>query len=59
MFDISKETGNKILKSRYLKGIPHGKHTEWYESGKKKFEGTQKDGEVISQKWWNEDGSRN
>ena len=44
VFDLSKTTGNKILKSKYLKGLPHGKHSEWYESGKKKLEGHWKNG---------------
>ena len=37
----------------------HGLHTNWYENGQKKSEGTFKDGEMISssRKWWNKDGS--
>jgi antitoxin component YwqK of YwqJK toxin-antitoxin module len=34
-----------------------GKWTFWYENGKKSFEETYKDGELISKKEWNEDGS--
>jgi antitoxin component YwqK of YwqJK toxin-antitoxin module len=29
----------------------------WYENGKKKLEGTYKDGKAISSKEWNKDGS--
>ena len=31
--------------------------TIWHENGQKKIEGTYKDGELISKKEWNEDGS--
>ena len=34
-----------------------GLYTNWYENGKKSFEETYKDGELISKKEWNEDGS--
>jgi len=34
-----------------------GLYTNWYENGRKRFEGTYKDGELISKKEWNEDGS--
>ena len=34
-----------------------GLYTNWYENGQKSFEGTYKDGELISEKYWNEDGS--
>ena len=34
-----------------------GLYTNWYENGQKSFEGTYKDGELISKKYWNEDGS--
>ena len=36
-----------------------GLHTEWYEDGQKMYEGTYKDGELISEEQWNEDGSVN
>ena len=35
-----------------------GLYTNWYENGQKRFEGTYEDGELISEKYWNEDGSR-
>ena len=44
VFDMSKETGNKILESKYVKGLPHGNHIEWYNNGKKKVEGKYKSG---------------
>ena len=31
--------------------------TDWYENGQKEYEGIYKDGELISSKIWNEDGS--
>ena len=34
-----------------------GLYTNWYKNGQKSFEGTYKDGELISKKYWNEDGS--
>ena len=44
VFNLSKETGNKILESKYVKGLPHGKHVEWYNDGIKKVEGIYKSG---------------
>jgi len=34
-----------------------GLYTNWYENGQKRDELTYKDGELISEKYWNEDGS--
>ena len=34
-----------------------GLYTNWYENGQKRFEGNYEDGELISEKYWNEDGS--
>jgi antitoxin component YwqK of YwqJK toxin-antitoxin module len=34
-----------------------GLYTNWYENGQKRFEVTYEDGELISEKYWNEDGS--
>ena len=34
-----------------------GLYTNWYENGQKRFEGAYEDGELISEKYWNEDGS--
>ena len=34
-----------------------GLYTNWYENGQKRFEGIYEDGELISEKYWNEDGS--
>ena len=50
VFDLSKETGNKILESKYVKGLPHGKHVEWYNDGKKKVEGIYKSG-MMNDYW--------
>ena len=41
---MSKETGNKILESKYVKGLLQGKHVEWYNDGIKKVEGIYKSG---------------
>ena len=37
--------------------IKDGLHTKWYENGQKQLEGTWKDGNIVSYKEWNEDGS--
>ena len=50
VFDLSKETGNKISETKYVQGIPHGKHVEWNNDGKKKVEGTYKSG-IMDGKW--------
>ena len=34
-----------------------GLYTNWYNNGQKRDELTYKDGELISEKYWNEDGS--
>ena len=34
-----------------------GLYTNWYKNGQKRDELTYKDGELISEKYWNEDGS--
>ena len=44
VFDLSKETGKKISETKYVQGMPHGKHVEWYNDGKKKEEGKYKNG---------------
>ena len=41
----------------YKDGKREGKWTEWYKNGLKEYECTYKDGELISEKEWNEDGS--
>ena len=38
-------------------GKPDGLHTQWYENGQKKVEGTRKDGKLIEVTWWDEDGN--
>ena len=37
--------------------IKDGVHTKWYENEQKEWERTFKDGELISEEQWNEDGS--
>ena len=39
VFDISKETGNKILKFRMISGLKSGSYEEWYLNGKFKTKG--------------------
>jgi len=38
--------------------IKDGLHTEWWDNGQKKSEVTYKDGELISQECWDEDGNK-
>ena len=38
-------------------GQLNGLYKDWYENGQKRFEGNYEDGELISEKYWNEDGS--
>ncbi len=38
-------------------GESDGLQTDWYENGQKEYEETYKDGESISEKRWNKDGS--
>ena len=52
-FSISQEPINYETTSIERNGL----YTNWYENGQKSFEGTYKDGELISKKYWNEDGS--
>ena len=35
-----------------------GKYTDWYENGQKWHEGTYKDGEMIKETYWDEDGNK-
>ena len=44
VFDMSKETGMKILEGKYVQGKQHGKHKEWWDNGNKKVEGIYKSG---------------
>ena len=41
----------------YKDGKEDGLWTQWYENGQKDEEITYKNGEIISSKEWNEDGS--
>ena len=36
--------------------MPDGPWTGWHENGQKQAEETYKDGEAISEKWWNSKG---
>jgi|TARA_Y100000310_G_C20586674_1_gene765783 hypothetical protein len=42
------------LKKKKLDGL----WTMWYENGQKEYEQTWKDGEMISEKCWDEDGNK-
>ena len=58
VFDISKVTGNRILKSKYVQGLPNGKHIEWDKEGHKRVEGNYKRGIKDGKwTWYNEDGT--
>ena len=47
----------QLIHSRFKNGTEDGVWTKWYENRQKKFEVTIKDGEKVSLKKWNEDGS--
>jgi len=47
----------QLIHSRFKNGTEDGVWTTWYENRQKKFEVTIKDGEKVSSKEWNEDGS--
>ena len=49
--------GQKKFEATYKNGRLHGLTTTWYKNGHKKKELTLKDGEVISAKYWDEDGN--
>ena len=51
------ENGQKEGEISYKDGKKNGLYTMWYENRQKKVESTYKDGEVISEKYWYEDGS--
>ena len=50
-------TGTKQYEVTFKDGEKDGKWTYWYENGQKEYERTYKNGEFISSKSWNEDGS--
>ena len=47
----------ELIHSRFKNGTEDGVWTTWYENRQKKFEVTIKDGEKVSSKKWNEDGT--
>jgi len=51
------ENGQKKEEGTYKNGEKDGLWTEWYENGQKGREEIYKDGVLISEKYWNEDGS--
>ena len=51
------EKGNKESEWMLKDGRLDGLYTLWYKSGKKWLQNTYKDGELISQKCWDEDGN--
>ena len=55
VFDISKETGNKILESKYVNGLLHGKYNESWDNGNKKVDGIYENGLLHGKynEWWN------
>ena len=51
------ENGQKSWEKTYKDGKEDGLRTGWYENGQKTVKMTFKDGKIISDKYWNEDGS--
>jgi len=51
------KNGKKKEEKNYKDGKRDGLFTHWYENGRKEYEGTYEDDELISEKYWNEDGS--
>jgi len=49
--------GKTEYEGSYKNGTPDGKWTEWHENGQKSEERTYKNGEVITDKCWDEDGN--
>ena len=45
-YNESTNTGNKLQESKYLKGLLHGTHIEWWEAGNKKVHGRYKLGKM-------------
>ena len=52
-YDNGQKESEGIYKDNKLEGLS----THWYDNGQKSFEGTYEDGKLISEKYWNEDGS--
>ena len=46
-----------VKKNKNENGKDEGPFFSWYKNGQKKWEGAYNDGEMISQKFWNKDGS--
>ena len=42
--------------TQFKDGKPHGPMMVWHENGQKEYEGTYKDGEEVSAKYWNRKG---
>ena len=52
-----RKSGEKLREETYNYGKEDGLWTWWYQNGQKQIEETYKDGDLISEKNWNEDGS--
>ena len=50
------DSGQVQLLAQAKDGKPDGPYTLWHENGQKMYESTFKDGEPISEKWWNAKG---
>ena len=44
-YNTSSKSDKKLQESKYLKGLLHGTHKEWWENGNKKFQGRFKSGD--------------
>ncbi len=52
------DNGQKQSEGQTKDGKEDGLWTEWHANGQKAGEGTFKDGELISSKWWNNEGEQ-
>ena len=50
------ENGKKMIKGNTNNGKANGLQIRWHENGQKQRQANYKDGEKISEKWWNSKG---
>ena len=59
VFEMSKETGNKILQYKMVDGLKNGFYQEWYPDGKPKSKGKYLNNTIISNwTFWYENGEK-
>ena len=60
VFDMSKETGNRILQFRMINGLKNGSYQAWYEYGISKIKGEYINNDSTGLwTWWYENGQKN